>query len=457
MAESSETLINPKRFRRGLALGPTHPVAVRQIENMPPPGTVYVPLKQHAGPRCEPKVVAGDRVRMGQILGESADPSAAPIHAPVSGKVTAVREHDDPFGRHVPTVIIENDGKDEWVEAPETDSNVMAKKVSAMMSAVRRSGLVDSRSGKPIISMMAPPERPQSYIFLVGIPVFKPVKVLIVNALDSEPTVVANRRMILDRSDDLLAGMELVKKISGAQQVVLAVGQDLGAGSNAVLSATGNIARPLVCENRYPLAVPELLTTAVTGREVPWPGGEPRDAGAMVLDAESVVDILDAVRSNRPKVDRVISVTGREITPRNLRVRLGTPVGDVLEFAGAAFDRAAKVVMGGLMDGPAQYSPLAPVTKQTSAVTILGYGDLVKFDEHICIKCGRCVEVCPIRILPNVITNLCEFGYYAEAADAELFKCIECGCCACVCPAKRPLVQYVKHGKAEVTAMRAAK
>jgi electron transport complex protein RnfC len=456
MAESSEALIKPKRFRRGLALGPTHPVAVRQIEDMPPPGTVYVPLKQHMGPRCEPKVVTGDRVLMGQILGESADPSTAPIHAPVSGKVTAVGDHDDPFGRRVLTVTIENDGLDEWGETHEPDSDFMAKKVSAMMAAVRRSGLVDARSGKPVISLMAPPERPQSYIFLVGIPVFKPIKILIVNALDPEPTMVANRRMVLDRSDDLRAGMELVKKLSGAQQLVLAVGEDLGAGSNAVLSAAGDIARPLVCENRYPLAVPELLTTAVTGREVPWPNGEPRDVGTMVLDAESVVDILDAVRSNRPKVDRVVSVTGREITPRNIRVRLGTPVGDILNFVGAAFDRSAKVIMGGLMDGPAQYSPTAPVTKQTSAVTVLGYGDLVKFDEHICIKCGRCVEVCPVRILPNVITNLCEFGYFAEAEDAELFKCIECGCCACVCPAKRPLVQYVKHGKAEVTAMRAA-
>jgi electron transport complex protein RnfC len=311
MAESSEALIKPKRFRRGLALGPTHPVAVRQIEDMPPPGTVYVPLKQHMGPRCEPKVVTGDRVLMGQILGESADPSTAPIHAPVSGKVTAVGDHDDPFGRRVLTVTIENDGLDEWGETHEPDSDFMAKKVSAMMAAVRRSGLVDARSGKPVISLMAPPERPQSYIFLVGIPVFKPIKILIVNALDPEPTMVANRRMVLDRSDDLRAGMELVKKLSGAQQLVLAVGEDLGAGSNAVLSAAGDIARPLVCENRYPLAVPELLTTAVTGREVPWPNGEPRDVGTMVLDAESVVDILDAVRSNRPKVDRVVSVTGR--------------------------------------------------------------------------------------------------------------------------------------------------
>jgi electron transport complex protein RnfC len=136
---------------------------------------------------------------------------------------------------------------------------------------------------------------------------------------------------------------------------------------------------------------------------------------------------------------------------------LGTPLGDVVAFAGGAMDQAAKVVVGGLMSGWAQYDPAVGITKETRSVTVLGPQNLVRFTEQLCVKCGRCVGVCPMRLLPNVMTNFIEFSYFDEAVDAELFKCIECGCCAYVCPAKRPLVHYVKHGKAEVLAKRAGR
>ncbi len=456
MATSEQEVIKPKRFRRGLCLGPPHAVNGQSIEEMPLPERLFVPLKQHRGAWCQPKVAVGDRVLLGQVIGENTDPESAPVHSPVSGKVTAIGDHVDAYGQAVPTVTIENDGLDEWFKAPVEDPGFMDKKISAMIRAVRESGVVKAYGGRPVYAMLAPPERPKAYIFLVGIPVVKPVELLLVNAMDPEPIQAVNRRLLLDEPEALAAGAALIKKIVGARQAMVAVDEDVSEAGPALSVLANSGVSSVRLRNRYPVARQELLTTAVTGRELPWPDGDPRDVGVLVFDAGSVMAILDAVRSGRPQIDRVITVTGPEMTPRNFRVRLGTPIKDVIAFAGGSFDRAGKVVVGCLMDGQAQYSGLVPVTKLTEGVHVLGADELVHFDEQLCIKCGKCVAVCPMRLLPNVITNFCEFGHFNEAVDAELFKCIECGCCAYVCPAKRPLVHYIKHGKAEVTAMRTA-
>lgn len=457
MVQSEAPQIKPRKFRRGLDLGPPHPVSTQAIEDLPAPPRVFVPLKQHRGALCRPQVSAGETVKIGQVLGESADPEAAPIHAPVSGRVLAVAEHLDPFGRKIPTVTIENDGAETWVEEIAPDPEYLKKKVSVMIRALRRSGVVEARTGRPIHTMLAPPERPRSYIFLVGIPVFKPAELLVVNAVDGEPTLVSNRRLVLEQGAEVGRGLEVVKKIAGVKKAALAVCDDLFLSDETLQVLAGQGVQVVGVKNRYPLAWSEFLITALTGREVPWPEGEPRDVGAVVLEAEAVLGVLEAVRSGRPQIDRVISVTGPGLTPRNFRVRLGTPLAEVVAAAGGSFEGAGKVLVGGLMDGAAQFSDQVPVTKESRGVIVLNRDNLVTFSEHLCIKCGRCVAVCPVRLLPNVITNYCEFGSFAEAAEAELFKCIECGCCAFVCPAKRPLIHYVKHGKAEVTAMRAGR
>lgn len=457
MAKSIDELISPKNLRQGLDLGPPHHVNSQPVEEMPPPKLLYVPLKQHLGHPCTCKTAVGDTVKIGQVIGESADPDSAPVHAPVSGKVVAVENHPDPQGRMIATVTIENDGADAWLEAQKDDPEFMSRKISAMIKSVRQSGCVLPVSGRPALSMLAPPERPKSYIFLVGIPVIKPINLLVVNAIDPEPTMAARHRRLVESSGELGLAIDLAKKVVGAKNAVLAFDDNVSGNSQAARDAAGEVARSFPVKNRYPVARPELLTTAVTGQEVPWPDGEPRDLGVLVLDIESVWGIYQAIRKGRPQIDRIVSVVGPELTPRNLLVRIGTPLQDVAAYAGGSFEKASKIVVGGLMDGNAQYSPLTPITKETSSICVLGDNDLVCFDEHLCIKCGRCIKVCPMKILPNVITNFCEFGHFAEAADVELFNCIECGCCAYVCPAKRPLVHYIKHGKAEVTAMRAAR
>ena len=457
MAKSDDLLMKPKKFRRGLDLGPGGPWAAAAIQDMPAPKRLFVPLRQHLGADCTPKVSKGDHVLMGQLLGESADPLSAPVHSPVSGDVIAVGNHADIFGNMVPTVTIENDGQDEWESPPEQDPDFLKKKVSAMIRAVRISGVVNPSTGRPIHSLLAPPERPKSYIFLVGIPVLKPVELLIVSALDIEPVLAGNRRLLLENASEIKEAVALVKKIVGAKNAILAVDEEIAGREDFDGRMLDGTASVTVMNNRYPTAREELLTTALTGRELPWPDGEPRDVEVLVLGVDVLMSILEAVRSERPQIDRVVTVSGKDVFPQNIRARIGTPLKDLLEFAGGSIEGAAKVISGGMMSGYAQFSGEVPVTKQTTGFRLLADKDLVKFTEQLCIKCGRCVDVCPMRLLPNVITNYCEFGFFDEAEDAELFKCIECGCCAYVCPAKRPLVHYVKHGKAEVTAKRTAR
>lgn len=451
MAATEQLVIKPRKFWRGLKLGPPNPVAARPIEDMPAPKRLFVPLKQHCGALCETRVAAGDKVKMGQVLGESSDPLAAPVHAPVSGEVVSLEELPDPMGEMTLTVIIDNDEADEWLEAPAPDQDFEQKDALAMIKAVRQAGVVEAVTGRPVHTMLYPAERSEEHKFLVGASGRKPVQVFIVNALDADPALACNRAVLMTQPEELGLGADLVKKIVGVRNTVIAAADDSGKSAPQVQGLN-----PMTIKNRYPVAWPEMLTTAVTGREVPLPDGEPQDVGVLVMDANAVLGLLEAIRSGRPQIERIITVSGPEITTRNLRVRLGAPIKDVIEFAGGSLDKAAKVVAGGLMDGAALYSERTPVTKQTRALTVLGPDGLVTYSEHLCIKCGRCVEVCPVRLLPNVITNFCEFGLFPEAEEAELFKCIECGCCAYVCPAKRPLVQYIVHGKAEIAALREA-
>ncbi len=455
MPNTNELSINPKVFRRGLDLGSSQ-TAGQPIEEMPTPGRLFVSLRQHRGGGGNPTVRPGDRVLIGQILGESADPDVAPVHAPVSGRVLSIDELPDPFGRKAPAVAIENDGEDEWVETPPEDSDFMNKSISDLLQIIRRSGLVRPASGRPVSYTLAPPDRPRAYYFLVAPPAYQAVSLLIINTMDSEPSLMVNRRLLLERYSDIAAGAALVKKIVGATEAVLVLDKDFDIPSKVLKGATSRELKALPVKYRFPITHSALMTTAVTGCEIPWPDGDPQDVGAVVLDLEVILGILDAARTGRPQIDRVVTIRGSEFSARNLRVRLGTPLEDLIEFAGGSYEDAAAVVVGGLMDGLAQISGQTPVTKQTRGVHVLGPKDLAETTEQLCFKCGRCVEVCPIRLLPNVITNFCEFGYFQEAEDAELFKCIECGCCAFVCPAKRPLVHYIKHGKAEVTDMRTA-
>lgn len=456
MANPVEQPVRTKAFRQGLDLGPPHRVTTAAVQDMPVPDRLHVSLKQHRGPICLSKVKAGDEVKMGQVIGETARPDAATVHAPVSGVVASVIEHPDPSGQKVTTVVIDNDGNEEWASPLETNADYMNMDVTDMIRAVRRSGLVDPAGGQPVGYMLSPPERSRAYFFLVGTPTRRPVETLIVNALERDPGQAVDWRVVVEQADELALGVELLKKMTGAKQAVLALSESLASAASDRVSELSLKMTPMVFKNRYPLAAPPILTAAVTGRELPWPGGTPQDVGALVLPAETILGVLAAVRDGRPQIDRLVSLRGPRLQPSNLRVRLGTPVSALMDRAQAELDHTSKVVAGGIMNGMALYDLDSPVTKTTTALHVLDPEALVEIEEHLCIKCGRCVSVCPVRILPSLIGNLCEFGQFDDAENAELFKCIECGCCSYVCPARRPLVHYIKHGKAEVITMRAS-
>jgi len=192
------------------------------------------------------------------------------------------------------------------------------------------------------------------------------------------------------------------------------------------------------------------LIKAVLEREVPSPYGIPEDIGVSVFGVEAVLAILDAVRKGKPVIDRVITITGAINSPKNLRVRIGTPIKDVIEHCQGASGEVAKVIIGGPMMGLAQYSVEVPVSKETSGIFIQSESELATISNQKCISCGWCVDVCPMNLLPNIISSFCEVNMFKEANDYGLSYCIECGCCAYICPVKIPLVHWIKYGKSQL-------
>ena len=332
---------------------------------------------------------AGQTVQMGQAVGSSAEAACAMVHAPISGTVTEIIETLDPSGQPVKAVIIENDGGEAWAEAeqgalaPITDPAALAEcDPAAIIQAVSSAGLVrPGTTGRPLCLDLAPPEEESS--------AKPPVDTLIINAVDPDPPVIPNQSLLLkDPGPEVEMGVSALALACGAKKVIVVLPQGQTGSGLAELAAKCNWEIKRIKANHFPHATDNLLIHSLIGRQVPTPDGLPRDVGVLVAPLTTAIELGQVLITGRPVVNRLITVCGAVKNPQTFRVRLGTPVKDIIEAAGGFAGDPGKVIMGGPMLGQAQFDLDMPVTKETSGVFVQAADQVASFEDHPCIHCG---------------------------------------------------------------------
>ena len=411
--------------------------AGKALESMPPPEKLYIPLHQHFGSPSKPLVQKGDEVALGQKIGEPSSLFSAAVHSSVSGKVLAVEAYNHPSGKPVLTVSVANDGEDRLSSAfleTEDPYSLRPEKIRGLVSEAGIVGL--GGAAFPTAVKLTPPKD-------------KPIDTVVINGCECEPLLNADYRLMLEFPDDILNGAELVRIATGAKRILVGI-EDNKKDAYALFQEKTKD-RPIetiLVKTKYPQGAEKNLIYALLRREVPK-GGLPFDVGVVVQNVGTVKSVWDAVRFGRPLYERALTVSGAGIkNPKNLMVRIGTLFKDVLDYCGGQNDGVNILVMGGPMMGLSQWTSDVPVIKGTSG--ILSWAARLSTVEHNCIQCARCVNHCPMNLLPTQLMKFSQYNHLKEAEDWGILDCVECGCCQYECPAKIPLVHWIRLGKNSV-------
>lgn len=433
-----------KPFKTFGGVNVPHKKATSVMESviMPPPKKVIIPMKQHIGAACVPVVSVGEYVKVGQIIADSDQYVSAPIHASVSGKVTKIGSMIMPNGEKVQTVVIESDGEmaeDSLMFPPVVTS------VSDLTKIARESGLVGlGGAGFP------------AHIKL-NVPEDKSIDTLIVNVAECEPYITSDHREALENSWAVLSGIYTVKQILKIKRVLIAVEENKPDVIKELEKIADNRTRdpkdevrvfPL--KTRYPQGAEKVLIQACTGRQVPQ-GKLPSDVGCLVMNVTSIAFLANYIKTGMPLVNKRITVDGSAIRrPCNVIAPIGTPVCDIIEFCGGYLQTPKKVLMGGPMMGLALSDDTMPIMKHTNAIIAFGENEARLPEPTECIRCGRCVKACPMKLLPTAICQAVKTKDTEKMQTLGIMNCMECGCCSYSCPAHRFIVQTIRTGKAMV-------
>ena len=428
-------------------IGGIHPSDNKQyskdaaIEAMPLPSVVVIPLAQHIGAPAVACVAKGDKVLAGQVIATAGGFVSSAIHSSVSGTVTAVDAKPDAQGNMKPCVTIAVEG-DQWVEGVELGGAVV-KNVNLtpeeIVAKVAQMGIV-GMGGATFPTHVK-----------LSIPAGKKAECLIINAVECEPYLTADYRVMLEKGEELLVGARILAKAIGVERIYIGVENNKPDAIKALRKLAGGYVgiEIIPLKMRYPQGGEKQLVAAVTGRQVPS-GALPIEVGAVVQNVGTALAVYEAVVKNKPLVERVVTVTGPKLAhPKNLLVRIGTPMSALIEYCGG-MEGVGKVVAGGPMMGRAVSNIDAPVTKGTSGVLLIPAEEALREQPSSCIRCAKCVEACPMGLEPYLLAKLSKKEMYDEAESHYIADCIECGCCTYSCPSYLPLLDWLRMGKGEV-------
>ena len=427
------------KVRGGVKVDHQKNTAETEVVRIPEPQKVVLPMQQHIGAPCTPTVKVGDTVAIGQVIGDSDKFVSAPIHASVSGKVSAIGNVKLPNGAVVQGVTIESDGERrlyDGIEPPKADTK------EEFLKAVRASGLVGlGGAGFPAhVKLNVPPD--------------KNVDTLVINAAECEPYITVDYRECIDNSWDILSGIHIIKDMLGIENVIIAVENNKPKAFEVLKriadsdNYSGDHTKLMSLESRYPQGAEKMMVQSATGRKVP-PGKLPADVGCIVMNVASVAFVARYIKTGKPLVSRSLTVDGSAIAePKNVRVPIGTSIADIIDFCGGFKEEPRKIITGGPMMGLSITGTDLPVIKNNNAILVFTEKDAKLMQEGDCIRCGRCAAACPMSLVPTLIER------YTKAGDTDALKkigvnvCMECGSCAYSCPAKKPLVQTMRAAKA---------
>jgi electron transport complex protein RnfC len=408
----------------------------KAIQRLKVPAKVYIPLSQHLGKVCIPEVKIGDSVLTGQRIAGVQAHVYAPIHASISGKVSAIQDWPHPLLGRCKAIVIEGDGQDSLAVGKSKSSEEVAKLTpDDIRRIVLDAGIVGMGGASfPTHIKLTPPN---------------PVHTLLINGAECEPYLTGDYRLMVEKTVEIIAGVELAARCLGVRDIYLAIEDNKPEAISAFHSKGGTL-KVKVLKTQYPQGGEKQLIKSVLGKEVPQ-GKLPFDIGVVVHNVGTILAIYEAVYLNKPLYERVVTVSGSCVAnPKNLLVRIGTPINELIADCGPLREDPAKVIIGGPMMGIAQFTDAVPVIKSTTGVLLFDKKEAAINEEEFCIRCGACVRECPSGLMPCLINLAAQKELWPQAELYGARDCIECGSCNYVCPANRRMVQSIKRAKLEL-------
>jgi len=451
-----------RTFKQGIYLKENKELSEEQkIKRISLPSKVILPLSQHIGAPCEPLVKKRDAVKKGEKVADSHSFVSSPIHASISGEVISIEKMSHPVVGEVTSIVIERKGEEEeqvWakgngsngVEREENkESDLSSLKAEDILKKIREAGIVGlGGAAFPTHVKLSPPKD-------------KPIDTIILNGCECEPYLTSDHRIMLERADDCIYGLRVIMKVTDAKLGYVGIENnkpDAIALFKEKLKGEDDI-KVVSLKTKYPQGGEKMLIKAILDREVPalissegtLRPGLPMDVGVIVDNVGTAVAIAEAIKWGKPLLERVVTVTGSAVkNPSNLLVPLGTPFSHIVDECGGLKEEVGKVVMGGPMMGISQWTLDVPVIKGTSGILLLKGTDVLFQEEKPCIKCARCIDHCPMGLLPTMLVRLVKGEKWSGLKEYNITECVECGCCSYVCPSKIPLVHYIKLGKLHI-------
>ncbi|MBD3426891.1 MAG: electron transport complex subunit RsxC [Candidatus Omnitrophica bacterium] len=429
--------------------GGVHPpyskdISIREpLREAPLPSVAVVPLSQHIGSPNQAVVSKGDVVEEGQLIGSSPAFISAPVHSPISGTVKEIRKAFHPALGPVMSVVIERDKSKEAKDYTQEDVDAEALSPEQIIEKVKDAGIV-GMGGAAFPTHVK-----------LNVPEGKKIDTFIVNGAECEPYLTCDHVLMTRKTQEILKGIELIAKVLKPKDIYIGIENNKKAAFFAFQKAIKKATRKVLSDihlvplhTKYPQGGEKQLIQAISGREVP-PGKLPLDIGFLVQNVGTINAVYEAVHMRKPLIERVVTISGDCINrPGNYLIRVGATIKDIIEQYGIELYRdPEKVIVGGPMMGFAQPTLEVSVLKSTSGILFLSENLAKTPPEEKCIRCAKCVDVCPVRLLPTELMNNVKNGNWPEVRELNVADCIECGSCAYICPSRIPLIQYIKEGK----------